>query len=96
MENKTKSINDKAFKDFSKMLDVDNKDLFNVGYYIRNQHSARKSVGEASESHPYELPSRNHSVTNKRKNTHLPKASKSMNFKNSSVNELTMSKQQTS
>lgn len=80
VENKNKSINDKAFKDFEKMLDVEKRDLFNVGYYIKNQHSARKSVGDSADSHPYEYPSRNHSVINKRKNNRLPKTSKSISF----------------
>ena len=71
MTQKNKSINEKAFKDFSKMLDVSDKDLFNVGYYIKQKHSARKSVGDALDTNPYQN-NRRAIFTNTRRSTDLP------------------------
>ena len=78
VDSEKKRISDKGFKDFKKLMDVDDKDLFNVGYYIKNKRSARKSVGDASEHHPYEF-SNNNTATNKRKHG-LAKNSRSINY----------------
>ena len=73
VESENKRINDKGFKGFKKLMDVDDKDLFNVGYYIKNKRSARKSVDDASERSPYEF-SNNNSATKKRKNSPTSKS----------------------
>ena len=54
------------------MLDVSDKDLFNVGYYIKQKHSARKSVGDVSDTNPYQQNNRRAIFTNTRRSTDLP------------------------